>query len=277
MGRSVEAAFPERSGPAVDARQQAALSVSGLGISHKLHNVSLDIRAREIVGVAALQGMGQVELFSALFGHIPIDSGKIQIDGRPVRLASPRDAVSVGVGISLVPEDRKTQGLALKLSGRENATMPTITRYARWGLIDLAKEWRETDAAFEKVNVHPRALYKAAGTFSGGNQQKIVLAKWLMADSRVLLLFDPTRGVDVGTKQEMYGLIRKFADAGGAVLFYSTEIPELVGLCDRVLVMYQGRIVAEATEDTLTEDRIGAAMLGAAPLQAASELVGAPS
>lgn len=272
MGRSVEAAFPDRSEPGTGPAEKLALRVSALGISHRLHDVSFAIRAREIVGVAALQGMGQVELFNALFGHLPSDRGSIEIEGRPVQLASPRDAVAAGVGISLVPEDRKTQGLALKISGRENATMPTISRFSRWGFIDLAKERRETDLAFEKVNVHPRALYKAAGTFSGGNQQKIVLAKWLMADSRVLLLFDPTRGVDVGTKQEMYGLIRRFADSGRAVLFYSTEIPELVGLCDRVLVMYRGRIVAEVMRDALTEGRIGAAMLGAEVQESGSEM-----
>jgi ribose transport system ATP-binding protein len=207
--------------------------------------------------------MGQVELFNSLFGHIPTDRGSIEVGGRRVQLASPRDAIAAGVGISLVPEDRKTQGLALKLSGRENATMPTVSCYASWGFIDMAKERRQTDFAFKNLNIHPRALYKAAGTFSGGNQQKIVLAKWLMADSRVLLLFDPTRGVDIGTKQEIYGLMRRFADTGRAILFYSTELPELMGLCDRVLVMYRGRIVAQLAKDTLTEDRIGAAMLGA--------------
>lgn len=261
MGRSVEAAFPDRGARGLGTSERPTLNVTNLSVAQRLHDVSFDIRAGEVVGVAALQGMGQVALFNALFGHTPTDRGDIEVEGKRVQLASPRDAVSVG--ISLVPEDRKTQGLALKLSGRENATMPAIDRYAHWGLIDLGLERCETDQAFEKVNVHPRALYKAAGTFSGGNQQKIVLAKWLMTDSRVLLLFDPARGVDVGTKQEMYGLIRRFAESGRAVLFYSTEIPELVGLCDRVLVIYRGRIVAEVAADALSEDRIGAAMLGA--------------
>jgi ribose transport system ATP-binding protein len=277
VGRSVEAAFPARRGPPIVMTEPPILRVRALGISRRLDGVSFDIRPREIVGVAALQGMGQVELFNALFGHISTDSGEIEIEGRPVQLASPRDAISAGVGISLVPEDRKTQGLALKLSGRENATLPTIARYARWGFIDLGKERRETDLAFAKVNVHPRALHKAVGTFSGGNQQKIVLAKWLMADSRVLLLFDPTRGVDVGAKHEIYDLIRSSTESGRAVLFYSTEIPELIGLCDRVLVLYGGRIVANVEKDALTEDRIGAAMLGAPAQKAALKIASAQS
>jgi ribose transport system ATP-binding protein len=264
MGRSVEAAFPNRPRAPSEPEERPILRVTGLAASRRLRDVSIEIRAREIVGVAALQGMGQVELFNALFGHIPVDSGTIEVAGRAVELASPRDAISAGVGISLVPEDRKTQGLALKLSGGENATLPTISRYSRWGFIDLARERQHTDFAFEKVNVLPRALHKAAGAFSGGNQQKIVLAKWLMADSRALLLFDPTRGVDVGAKQEIYALIRNYADSGRAVLFYSTEIPELIGLCDHVLVLYRGRIVAKIEKHALTEERIGEAMLGVA-------------
>jgi len=196
------------------------------------------------------------------------------------------------IGISLVPEDRKTEGLFLKLDGRSNTSMPVIDRFARFGIIDAAAETRAVAEVLDHVQVHPRALYTRAGlidigaerqavarTFdlvqvdrralwtrvgalSGGNQQKIAIAKWLLAESRILLLYDPTRGIDVGTKHELYLLMRRYASAGGAILFYSTEIPELVNLADRVLVMYGGRAVREIGAETLSEEAIMRAALG---------------
>jgi ribose transport system ATP-binding protein len=196
-----------------------------------------------------LQGMGQLELFLGLFGATPLTRGRIEIGGRPVTLASPADAIDARLGISLVPEERKTEALFLHLDGRRNVSMPVIHRFLRFGLIDGDAETRAVSAIFERVQVDPRALYTRTGAFSGGNQQKIAIAKWLMAESRVLLMFDPTRGVDVGTKHEIYLIIRDYVQASGAVLFYSTEIAELVNLCHRVLVMYGGRIVRELRDD----------------------------
>jgi ribose transport system ATP-binding protein len=135
-------------------------------------------------------------------------------------------------------------------------------RFARFGVIDTAKESAAVARALAQVEVHPRALYTPAGAFSGGNQQKLVIAKWLLAGSRTLLLFDPTRGVDVGTKHQIYVLMRAFADAGGAILFHSTEIPEIVNMCDRVLVMYQGRTVAELVGPAIEEETIMRLALG---------------
>src|SRR5690606_14407814 len=188
--------------------------------------------------------------------------GEIRVDGKQVTLTSPRDAVRANIGISLVPEDRKTEGLFLKLDGRANTSMPVLRRFSRFGIIDAAAETKAVAEVLDHVQVHPRALYTRAGAFSGGNQQKIAIGKWLLAESRVLLMFDPTRGVDVGTKHELYVLIRDFAEAGGAVLFHSTEIAELVNLCDRVLVMYAGRIVHELRGDDISEENIMRAALG---------------
>jgi ribose transport system ATP-binding protein len=137
-----------------------------------------------------------------------------------------------------------------------------IDRFARLGWLDLARERRAVDRILERVQVHPRALYRACSTFSGGNQQKIAIAKWLMAESRILLLFDPTRGVDIGTKHEIYLLMREFADAGGAILFYSTDVLEIVNLCDRVAVMYSGRKNAELSGDEIAEETIMRIALG---------------
>jgi len=170
-----------------------------------------------------------------------------------------------------VPEERKTEGLFLHMSGGFNVSLPVAGRFTRAGLIDTRRETRAVERALDQVEVHPRALYTAAGAFSGGNQQKLVIAKWLLAGSRILLLFDPTRGVDVGTKHQIYVLMRDFADAGGAILFHSTEIPELVNMCDRVAVLYEGRIVAELAGAAIEEEAIMRAALGETASRRAAE------
>ena len=241
VGRSVATAFPPREPVPVPRGPAPVLAGKGLSVAPRMEDVSFDLWPGEVLGVAGLQGMGQLDLFLALFGMSPLDAGQIEVDGCPRILASPRDAVKAHIGISLVPEERKTEALALKLSGRENVSLPVIDRFARFGWIDVNAEWREVDRILGRVNVHPRALYRSCSTFSGGNQQKIALAKWLLAESRVLLLFDPTRGVDIGTKQEIYRLMREFTRAGGSILFYSTDAAEIVNLSDRVMVMYRGR------------------------------------
>jgi ribose transport system ATP-binding protein len=186
----------------------------------------------------------------------------IEVRGVPTRLSSPRDAIKAGIGVSLVPEDRKTEGLALKLNGLENVSLPVITRYSRFGWLDLARERRDADNLLDRMQVHPRALYRPCSSFSGGNQQKIAIAKWLITESRILLLFDPTRGVDVGTKHEIYLLMREFADAGGSILLYSTDVLEMVNLCDRVAVMYAGKVGATFVKREITEEAIMEAALG---------------
>jgi ribose transport system ATP-binding protein len=261
IGRSFSSVFPPRPpSPAHDGAP--ALAVRDLSIKGKLDGVSLGVWPGEILGVAGLQGMGQNELFYALFGLTPTDGGSIEVRGKSVALASPRDAIDAGIGISLVPEDRKSEALALKLSGLENASLPVIDRFAQFGWLNLEYERRTVDRVLERLQVHPRALYLPCSSFSGGNQQKIAIAKWLLAESRILLLFDPTRGVDVGTKHEIYVLMRQFADAGGAVLFYSTDVLEIVNLCDRVAVIYGGNVCAEHSGDAITEEAIMHAALG---------------
>ena len=206
--------------------------------------------------------MGQLDLFLACFGMKDLTGGHLRVDGEPIVITSPADAVHANLGISLVPEDRKTEALSLKLSGKHNASLPVIDRFVRAGLIDGGRENAAVEAIFAQVDVDRRALWTRVGAFSGGNQQKIAIAKWLLAESRVLLLFDPTRGIDVGTKNELYRLIRAYADAGGAVLFHSTEIPELVYLSDRTLVFYAGRIADDIPAERLSEEAILRAALG---------------
>lgn len=261
IGRSLAHAFPPR--PTDPARfGPEVLSTSGLSAGERLKGVSLSLRQGEILGVAGLQGMGQLELFLACFGMVEITAGRIAVDGRPVVLTSPVDAVRADIGISLVPEDRKTEALFLKLNGQHNISLPVIDRFARGGLIDTAAERAAVRRILTAAGVQDRALWTRVGAFSGGNQQKIAIAKWLLAESRVLLLYDPTRGIDVGTKNELYELMRGFVAAGGSILFYSTEIPELVNLSDRVAVLYGGRVGAELQGDAISEAAIMTVALG---------------
>jgi len=259
VGRSLAQTFPAR--PAGAPPRAPVLAVQDLSAG-KARGVSFALRQGEILGIAGLQGMGQQPLFHACFGMAIPDRGRILVDGKEVLLASPADAIRANIGMGLVPEDRKTEGLFLKLDGRVNATLPVVQRFARAGLIQAQAEIRAAAQAFSRVQVDARALWTPAGAFSGGNQQKIALAKWLLARSRILLLFDPTRGIDVGTKHELYVLMRQYVDQGGAILLYSTEIPEIVHLCDRALVLYDGRVRAELHGAALSEPHILRAALG---------------
>ena len=263
VGRSIGQAFPARP-PGTTTKGSEVLGVKGLA-AVKLKDANFALHAGEILGIAGLQGMGQLDLFLACFGMSEIAAGSLMVDGKTVTITSPADAVRADIGISLVPEDRKTEALFLKLNGQYNASLPVIDRFARFGFIDVKRERDAVKAAFDRVEVEERALWTRVGAFSGGNQQKIAIAKWLLAESRVLLLYDPTRGIDVGTKHELYRLMRAFAEAGGAVLFYSTEIPELVHLADRVMVLYHGQVVDEIDRDHLSEEAIVTAALGGVP------------
>ena len=259
IGRSIAATFPPKQ--VVDAKSPVVLEARDLS-GGAIANVNFTLRAGEILGVAGLQGMGQRDLFLTLFGDLEARAGEIRVDGTPVVLRSPRDAIDARIGISLVPEERKTEGLFLKLDACANTTLPVMERFTRSGLIEPAREQAAVSAALARVQVDQRALYMPARSFSGGNQQKIVLARCLVANSRILLLFDPTRGVDVGTKHQIYLLIADFARAGGAVLLYSTEIAEVIGLSHRLLVVYGGRVASELAGGDILEAAIMRAALG---------------
>ena len=262
IGRPLAAAFPQRPAAPPPRAGAPALAVQGLAVEGHVRDFSFSLWRGEILGVAGLQGMGQNELFYSLFGILSKDGGTVEVDGARVVLASPRHAIDARIGISLVPEDRKTEALALRLSGRENVSLPVIGRFSRLGWVDAERERLAVDRVLARVQVHPRALYQPCSAFSGGNQQKMAIAKWLLAESRVLLLFDPTRGVDVGTKHEIYLLMREFADAGGAILLYSTDVLEMVNLCDKILVMYQGRLSAVLEGRGATEEGIMRVAMG---------------
>ncbi|MEJ8573509.1 sugar ABC transporter ATP-binding protein [Microbaculum marinum] len=261
IGRSISQTFPSRPDAGADQGPEV-LAAAQLCAGRKLKDASFSLRRGEILGVGGLQGMGQLDLFLACFGMAEIHSGTISVDGKPVTFTSPADAIGANIGLGMVPEDRKTEALFLKLNGKHNASLPVIERFTRFGLIDGEAERTAISRVFDRIDVDRRALWTPVGAFSGGNQQKIAIAKWLVSESRILLLFDPTRGIDVGTKHELYVLMREYVEAGGSILFFSTEIPELVNLADRVMVLYGGRVAEEIPAERLSEQAIVKAALG---------------
>ncbi len=189
----------------------------------------------------------------ALFGVLRGLTGEVLVDGRRATLGGPADAKAAHNGIALIPEDRKTEGLMLPMSVRENLSFASLDRVSRGGVVDRAAEARAVDAMVGLLAIKAADLDVPVSSLSGGNQQKVVLAKWLMTRPRVVLLADPTRGIDVGTKADIYRLLRRLADEGAAVLLYSTDYAELIGCCDRVLVLYGGRVVRELEGEAITE------------------------
>ncbi|HXU54114.1 MAG TPA: ATP-binding cassette domain-containing protein, partial [Casimicrobiaceae bacterium] len=237
----------------------------------------LRLSAGEVIGLGGLDGQGQRELLLALFGVLLGTTGEVLIDGRPVAITGPHVAKGREIGMALIPEDRKTEGLMLPMSVRDNLSFAALDTLSGWGVIDKAAERDAVARIVRLLGVRTDGTDLPAGSLSGGNQQKLVIGKWLMMAPRILLLNDPTRGIDVGTKQEMYQLLRQLADAGAAILFYSTDYDELVGCCDRVLVMYDGAIRreligAEITERALVSSalNIGAEARKSGPPQALS-------
>jgi len=237
------------------------LELKQLRWTHRLADISLTLRPGEVVGLGGLDGQGQRELLLALFGVLRGCSGELHIDGAPVAIGGPHAAKRPGIGMALIPEDRKTEGLMLPMSVRENLSYAALGTLSRGGVIDRAAERAAVDRMMALLAVRCDGPDVAAGALSGGNQQKLVIGKWLMMAPRIILLNDPTRGIDVGTKQEIYQLLRRLADEGAAILFYSTDYDELIGCCDRVLVMVDGAIHRELRGAQITERALVSAAL----------------
>jgi len=260
VGRSQAEEMQHRATPARSTRP-AVLEAEGLA-GGSLKNISLTLREGEILGVAGLEGQGQRALFRALVGLAPAASGSVKVDGASVRLSGPDVALRTGRGIAFVPEERKTEGIFPALATASNIVLPVIGRIGRAGLVSEPLEREAAAGASSQVDLNSRYLDFRIGDLSGGNQQKALLARAMRTGAKILLLYDPTRGVDVGTKQSIYGAIRSFAEDGGAVLLYSSELPELVHLADRCLVVYGGRIFAELRGADLNERTMVAALTG---------------
>jgi ribose transport system ATP-binding protein len=219
------------------------------------HSLSFQVRAGEMVGIAGLVGAGRTELLQVLFGLVPPLGGRVRVAGQEVRFASPAEAI--GAGLALVPEDRKQQGLILEMGLRPNIGLPGLRRHARWGgFADQQREGADAAEAIRRLRIRTPGPDQVVQYLSGGNQQKVVLGKWLALKPRVLLLDEPTRGIDVGAREEIYGLMEELAESGVAILFASSELEEILGMADRVLVMHEGRLAGQVPRERLTEETI---------------------
>ncbi|MFE5964732.1 sugar ABC transporter ATP-binding protein [Streptomyces sp. NPDC056463] len=251
-GRNVEYVFPPR--PAEPPADAPVLQLQGLAREGEFAPVDLELRPGEIVGLAGLVGSGRSEILETVYGARKATAGRVVVDGRALRPGSVRDAVRAGLG--LAPEERKAQGLLMLESVTRNVSVSTLARFSRAGWIDRTGEREASRAATRELSLRPDNPDASIRTLSGGNQQKAVLARWLLRGCRVLLLDEPTRGVDVGARAELYAVIRRLADDGLAVLLVSSEVPEVLGLADRVLVLREGRVVHTAPARELDEHRV---------------------
>jgi ribose transport system ATP-binding protein len=258
IGREVEGQFPQK--PRRQ-RQAPFIAIRDLAWESRLNGVTLEAGRGEIVGLGGLDGQGQKELLLALFGVLRGVRGTVSVEGQSIAAASPRDAKSGQARMALVPEDRKSEGLILSMSIADNLAMASLDRLSRGPFIDTSRIQAAVERAIEQLRIKIGDAGDPVSTLSGGNQQKVVIAKWLATGPDLILLNDPTRGIDVGTKQEIYRLMRELANAGACILFYSTDYEELIGCCDRVAVMYDGRIVRELEGEAITERNLLASAL----------------
>jgi ribose transport system ATP-binding protein len=237
IGRDLKSLY---SPPAAPPGESVLDIVEAVTATYPDRAVSLSVRRGEILGLAGLVGSGRTELARAVFGVDPLRSGAIRLDGEPVRVPTPRAAIDHG--IYLIPEDRKSSGLLLDVSIAENISLPDLASYSRFWLVDTTHEIENARLQRERLNIRAPDVATSVGSLSGGNQQKVVLAKWLSMRPRVLIFDEPTRGVDVGAKQEIYDMLRRLTDAGVAVLMISSDMEEVIGVSDRIAVMHEGAI-----------------------------------
>ncbi|MET7748664.1 sugar ABC transporter ATP-binding protein [Micromonospora sp. NPDC005367] len=266
-GRTIEYVFPERPSGASPAEADL-LVVEGLTRAGEFADVSLRVRPGEVVGIAGLVGSGRSELLETIYGARRAEAGTVRMAGRVLRAGNVGAAVRAGMGMA--PEERKSQALLLGEPIYRNVTLATFARYARAGFTDVGRERAEAARIADRLELRPRDVRRPVRTLSGGNQQKVVVGRWLLGDTKLLLLDEPTRGVDVGARAELYQVIRSLAEQGVGVLLVSSEVPEVLGLADRVLVMREGRVVREAAAGELDENTVldlvmaGSLMEGAA-------------
>lgn len=258
VGRKIENRYPKEKLPI----GKEILRVENLSVPHKyvpgkkiVDNVSFSLKAGEILGLAGLVGAGRSELVNALFGHLKKEAGcKIYVDGAPVNISYPKDAINNG--IALVSEDRRQSGIISILSIRENITLAALRKLFRSCFIKYSKERQVVDEYKKKLSIKAPDIETKVRNLSGGNQQKVVLSKWLINNPKILILDEPTRGIDVGAKYDIYNIMTELAKQGIGIIMISSELPELLGMCDRFLVVSNGRIVDEFTRDEASENRV---------------------
>ena len=250
VGRALTEEFPKE----IFARGEERLRVEGLGRRGAFEDVSFSLHAGEIVGLTGLVGAGRTEVARAIFGADQPDSGQLYLNGAPISVRSPRDAIRHGIG--LLTEDRKNQGLVLGMSVAENTTLANLKALSGRLLMNRKKERAVAEGYVSSLRIKTPGTGQAVQNLSGGNQQKVVLAKWLFTASRLLIFDEPTRGIDVGAKVEIYKLMNELVRQGVGILVISSELPEVIGMCDRILVMHEGRIAGELARDGATQEAI---------------------
>ena len=250
VGRTLSDLFPKQE---VEAGE-VALKVEGLTLPGVFADVSFELRKGEILGMAGLVGAGRTDVARAIFGITSATSGKIEIDGQVVKITNPQQAMSLG--LAYVPEDRQHHGLVLPMNLSQNITLPILSEYAKGGWLNRQEELQSAQQAATQMAVKASSLWQKARELSGGNQQKLVLAKWLSTHPRILMLDEPTRGIDVGTKAAVHGLMSELASQGMAILMISSELPEILGMSDRIIVMREGRVTGHFARAEATQEKI---------------------
>ena len=279
VGREITDIFPPK--PPIDEllAEPVVLSVRNLSSGHRFQHVDFDLHRGEILGLGGLQGQGQRELLAALFGLHRVE-GEVLLNGQPAAVRGPRAAIAQHY--AFVPEDRKTEGLVLQLPVSDNLALPNLNAVSRFGLIDRGRERALIDSLIAKLQIRLRSPKQRVLRLSGGNQQKVAIAKWLPQEPEILLLSEPTRGIDVGTKQEIHRLMRELTAAGASILLITSDTIELLGLSDRVLVMYERQpVVTLSGADVTEENVVHASVVGgekqiAERLEAQAEAAGEP-
>lgn len=250
VGRELTDRFPERHSTV----GKTMLEVKNATKNGMFENVSFSVKSGEVVGVAGLMGAGRTEIMRALFGLDKLDSGEIWLDGKKAAIKNPSEAVKLGIGF--ITEDRKTEGLVLDFSVRDNMALPNLTSFSKKGFIDDKTENEFVDLLIKRLRIKTQSGETNAKDLSGGNQQKVVIAKWIGIGPKVLILDEPTRGVDVGAKREIYQLMNELTDRGVAIIMVSSELPEVIGMSDRILVVHEGKINGELTKSEATQEKI---------------------
>ncbi|MEW5959296.1 MAG: sugar ABC transporter ATP-binding protein [Chloroflexota bacterium] len=250
VGRTLADLFPKQ---AVEAGE-VALKVEGLSREGVFADVSFELRQGEILGMAGLVGAGRTDVARTIFGIAPATSGAIRINGQVVKIADPQQAMNLG--LAYVPEDRQHHGLILRMNISHNITLPILSAYARAGWVNTSRELQSAQQSAAQMEVKAASIWQKARELSGGNQQKVVLAKWLATRPRILILDEPTRGIDVGTKAAVHGLMSELAAQGMAILMISSELPEILGMSDRIIVMREGRVTGQFSRAEATQEKI---------------------
>jgi ABC-type sugar transport system ATPase subunit len=248
-----------------DKQAEPVLSLDGFCVGDRVSGASFVVRPGEILGLAGLQGSGTSELMKGLFGLAPETRGMVMVGGREVQIRSPHDAIKAGLGY--VPADRHSEGLSLIHSLAENAAITTLRRHARRSFLQRSTIRKVGESAIRMLSIQSPSPWQIVNYLSGGNQQKVVLAKWLATNPRLLLLDDPTRGVDVGAKAEIHGILRGLVQEKKACVMTSCELPELIAVTNRIITMYKGRITGEYRSDEVTQEVIMCAITGASMVE----------